>query len=240
MNLPRYFFSKPGRMLLIGLGAGSLAKDYTHERWSVDAVEIDEDVVDVARRYFNLQPEDANTRVMDGRQFLATSQDTYDVILLDAFGSSSIPFHLVTVEAFGLVADRLSDNGLFAINVETQGWDDPIIRWIAATLRIHFDHVLALPMAEPPDRLGNVILLASRRALQPEREPERNETLDPNWRYGLEYARIHAWDNRFEPDVGDVEPLTDDLNRSDLRAEEINMIARKELHLYFGESGGSW
>jgi spermidine synthase len=177
---------------------------------------------------------------MDGRQFLATTDNRYDVILLDAFGSSSIPFHLVTVEAFELVEARLQPEGIMALNLETKGWDDPIIATIAATLRQVFAHVLALPMAEPPDKLGNLIILASDRPLEPLREPERNVTLDPNWRYGLGYAKAHAWDNRFIPKTEGVEPLTDDLNPIDLRAEEINLAARRELHQYFGSQGRSW
>jgi hypothetical protein len=37
---------------------------------------------------------------MDGREFFLTTDRQYDLVLLDAFGSSSIPFHLVTREAF--------------------------------------------------------------------------------------------------------------------------------------------
>jgi spermidine synthase len=240
MNLPKYFRHEAGTMLLIGLGGGSLVKQYDQDGWKVEAVEIDENVTDIARKYFRLKPEDATIYQMDGRQFLSTTKNVYDVVLLDAFGSSAIPFHLVTAEAFGLVASHLVPDGMFAINIESKGWDDPIIGMIVATLKVTFANVVALPMAEPPDRLGNVILLASNRPLEPEREIERNETLDPDWRYGAGYAKAHAWDNRFTPDIKGVSPLTDDLNPIDLRAEEINMIARRDLHQYFGPGGKSW
>jgi spermidine synthase len=227
-------------MLLVGLGGGSLVKQYDQDGWKVEAVEIDEKVIDIAQKYFRLKPDDARIYQMDGRQFLSTTKSVYNVVLLDAFGSSAIPFHLVTAEAFGLVASHLAPDGMFAINIESKGWDDPIINMIVATLKVSFTNVVALPMSEPPDRLGNVVLLASNRPLEPEREIERNETLDPDWRYGAGYARVHAWDNRFTPDITGVPPLTDDLNPIDLRAEEINKIARSDLHQYFGTNGRSW
>jgi spermidine synthase len=240
MNFPRNFFAAPGKMLLVGLGGGTLMREYSDAGWDVDAVEIDEAVISVARKYFGIEPHHGTIHAMDGRRFLTTSEETYDVILLDAFGSSSIPFHLITDETFGLARSRLSADGILAINLETVGWHDPVVASVTAGLRNHYARVLALPMAEPPDRLGNLILLASNGALEPLMEPERNSSLDPNWRYGAGYAQVHAWDNRFEPETAGASPFTDDLNASDIRAEAINTIARKELHQYFGEAVESW
>lgn len=240
MDLPKYFFKNPGSVLLIGLGGGSLAKQYSHASWSVDAVEIDPKVILIARTYFGLQPNDANVIQMDGRSYLASTRKTYDVILFDAYGSSSIPFHLATEEAFGLMAERLNPDGIIALNAEGLGWDDPVIRVLAATLRRQFREVLALPMEEPPDRYGNIVLLASNRPLIPLHEPERNKSLDPDWRFGPGYQQVHAWDNRFTPDISHVTPLTDDLNPIDVLTGKAHLVARQELHRYFKESGESW
>ena len=80
----------------------------------------------------------------------------YDLVVLDAFGSSSVPFHLVTEEAFGLVHSRLNEGGILAMNVEAVGWHDIIVHSLAATLGGQFAHVKVLPMEEPPDTFGNV------------------------------------------------------------------------------------
>ena len=240
MDLPKSFFVQPGKMLLIGLGGGSMVKQYFKDRWKVDAVEIDPKVIKMAYKYFKLDPSEGKVFEMDGRQYLTSTTSTYDVILLDAYGSSSIPFHLATKEAFGLVASHLNPNGLFAINVEAIGWHDPIIATLTATLRQHFTEVLALPMEEPPNKVGNIVLLAGNRKLQPFWEPENNITLDPDWRYGPGYQKVHAWDNRFTEDITNAAILTDDLNPIDLRAEEINLATRKELHSYFEQCGMKW
>ena len=197
-------------------------------------------VIRMAREHFNLSPLEGNIIEMDGRKYLESTGRYYDVILLDAFGSSAIPFHLVTKEVFELIALRLNKGGIFALNVETVGWDDPIVKTLIATLKKVFADVIALPQEEPPNRLGNIIIMASQKKLEPLREPESNVILDPNWRYGPGYQKLHAWDNRFTTDTTDVEILTDDLNPIDIRAEEINLVARKDLHKYFEKSGVSW
>lgn len=239
MELPTYFYDKPGKMLLIGLGAGSLLKQYARRHWRVDAVEIDPDVIEVAYRHFGLIPKDGSVWCMDGRQYLMSTDEQYNLILLDAFGSSSIPFQLTTVEAFGSMASHLTPDGILAVNVEAIGWHDPIVSMLTVTLGRVFREVLTLPMEEPPDRFGNIVLLASNRHLAPRREPPRNDALDPDWRFGPGYQIVHAWDNRFIADTAGFRPLTDDLNPIDVRAGAINLASRQDLHEYF-RGRASW
>ena len=240
LDVPKYFFEKPGTMLLIGLGAGSLVKQYSRDGWKVEAVEIDPEVIRLAHEYFGLQLSDGNVVEKDGRQFVASTRNAYDVIVLDAFGGSSIPFHLLTREAFGLISSHLNQGGILALNLQAVGWNDPIIKTVAVTLKQVFNDVLALPMEEPPNRFGNIVLLASNKKLEPLREPEYNAALAAEWRYGPGYQKVHAWNNRFMPDISGARVLTDDLNPIDVQLKEINLAARRELHKYFDQSGISW
>jgi len=235
LDIARGFFDRPGEMLLMGLGGGSVVKSFKRDGWSVDAVEIDPVVTRIARTHFGLRPDEAEIYEMDARQFLITHDKTYDLIVMDAFGSSSIPFHLVTAEAFGLIRSRLVPGGILAMNVEAVGWHDVIVRSLAATANRQFEHVTVLPIAEPPDQLGNLVLLASSRALDLKEEP-----LVPRDRFSPEYDRAHAWDNRFKVDVADAPVLTDELNPIDVWAERVNLVARKQLHDLFRERGISW
>ena len=229
------FFDKPGRLCLLGLGGGTLARSYARAGWSVDAVEIDPVVVDYAYEYFSLDPTDARIFEMDGRRYLRESVESYDIIIFDAFGGGNIPFQLVTREAFDLAAAKLRPGGVVALNIESIGWRDEIVNSIAATLGTRFANVVALPIAEPPNRLGNIILLASDRQLELPRELPI-----PDYRFSPEYDRAHAWDNRFEPDTRNALILADDRNPIDLWGERINFAARKELHEYFADAGVSW
>jgi hypothetical protein len=121
------------------------------------------------------------------------------------------------------------------LNVESVGWRDILVRSLAATLSDRFENVRALPIAEPPNQLGNLILLAGDRELELEVEPPV-----PTYRFSADYNRAHAWDNRFEPEMDGVPVLTDEKNPVDIWAERINLVARKDLHEYFGSRGLSW
>jgi spermidine synthase len=235
LDIAKGFYKKPGTMLLIGLGGGSVVKQFVRDGWSVDVVEIDPVVTRIANQYFGLKPSEADIYHMDGRQFLIAHPRTYDLIVVDAFGSSSIPFHLVTTEAFGLIRSRLAPGGIVAMNIESVGWRDIIVRSLAATLSDQFSQVRALPIAEPPNQLGNLVLLAADRELELDVEPPV-----PTSRFSADYNRAHAWDNRFEPDIAGVPILTDENNPVDIWAERINLVARKNLHEYFGSRGVSW
>lgn len=235
IDLTKLFFKEPGRCLLAGLGGGSIVKRYSRDGWTIDAVEIDPVVTELAYRYFGLDSSEAEVIHMDGRRYLGITDRMYELIILDAFGSSSIPFHLVTREAFELVASRLKPSGFLVLNTIAVGWDDILIRSITATLKTQFPHVRALPIAEPPYEVGNVVLFASERPIE-----LPYELPSPEDRFSAEYNRVHAWDNRFEPDTRDVPVLTDDRNPVDLWAETIHLTVRKKLSEYFGWEGVYW
>lgn len=105
---------------MIGLGGGTiprvLAKYYPDV--PMDIIEIDPDVIDVAKRFFFFEPTKMmNVVSMDGRRFLRSSRDRYDIIFLDAYDDQSIPFHLTTKEFFEIVKQRLTPVGVVAANV---------------------------------------------------------------------------------------------------------------------------
>ena len=228
LDIAKLFYDEPGRMLLVGLGGGSVVKRFAGEGWRVDAVEIDPVVTRMAREHFGLADEEAAVYHMDGRGFLATTGETFDLVIMDAFGSSSIPFHLVTRESFALIHSRLVPNGILAMNIEATAWHDIFVHSLAVTMQEVFGHVVALPIAEPPNTLGNLVLLASDRPLELDRDPPV-----PTDRFSPEYNRAHAWDNRFEVDPKGVPVLTDDHNPVDIWAEQINLVARRLLHEHF-------
>ena len=108
------------RVLFIGGGGFSGPRqflvDYPHT--SISVVEIDPEVVEASHRYF-LVPR-TNPRleitVMDGRKYLE-SAGVYDLIVLDAYTHTYVPFHLMTDEFMALVDSHLSEDGVFVANV---------------------------------------------------------------------------------------------------------------------------
>jgi spermidine synthase len=109
------------RVVEIGLGGGRTIS-YLSEALpeaSFLAVELDKDVVDLAKKYFRFK-ETANLRsvVSDGRAFLMRTNERWDVIMIDAYRGPFVPFHLLTKEFYALVKSRLAPGGVVVQNIE--------------------------------------------------------------------------------------------------------------------------
>lgn len=111
----------PKSALLIGLGAGSLTKFlYRHRPAArLTAVEIDAEVVHVARLQFKLPPEDERLTVEidDGADLIAASQRQFDLIMVDGFDENARTGRLDTLPFYLNCKARLSANGLFVTNL---------------------------------------------------------------------------------------------------------------------------
>ena len=114
------FSPEPKNILMIGLGAGAMAQflQYYYPNINIDLVEIDGDVVDIAKQHFALT-ETKNTKVhiKDGRVFVKKTKKKYDIVFLDAFRGSFVPFHLKTKEFYEEIKKVLTPNGVFASNL---------------------------------------------------------------------------------------------------------------------------
>ncbi|MBX6316863.1 spermidine synthase [Pigmentiphaga sp.] len=117
-----YLRPDPQRILIIGLGGGSLptALASAVPQARIDVVEIDPAVVRVAHQFFGFR-EGPNMRVhvADGREFVQAagrSGDRYDLVMLDAFDETYIPRHLSTVEFMREVRAILVPGGVLASN----------------------------------------------------------------------------------------------------------------------------
>ncbi|MBF8272397.1 MAG: hypothetical protein HW380_1502 [Magnetococcales bacterium] len=160
--LPRAYHPKGENVLMVGLGAGLIPKWFAEHGLEVTAIDIDANVVDFSRRYFNL-PSSVNVIIGDARHLLMTKTESYDYVLVDVFNGDTTPSHLVSRQAFSLMAQRLSPMGVLAMNLI--GWvdgKDPAINAIVKTLSMIFDtvHVHPASMPEENDTIGNVILVA--------------------------------------------------------------------------------
>ena len=110
----------PKRILMIGLGAGSIST-YLGRAMpdaQIDVVELDPGVISAGKDYFGLRETDRIHLIAgDGRVYLNRHKDLYDLILLDAFRELGIPFHLLTGEFYTLVKEHLAPGGAMASNV---------------------------------------------------------------------------------------------------------------------------
>lgn len=106
----------PGsRVLLLGLGGGILAGHLQRAGFEVDAVELDERITKIAKKYFGMK-ENGDIIVDDGRHLLRISQKKYDLVIFDVFKAEIPPPHLLSLEAFKEARELLSANGFIIVN----------------------------------------------------------------------------------------------------------------------------
>ena len=136
-------------MAIVGLAAGTTARQATavYGAIQIDGYEIDPVIVDVARRYFDMNMPNLNVIVQDGRWGLEHSTRKYQVISLDAYRPPYIPWYLTTREFFTIVRQHLTPDGVATINVGRAPEDRILIDTLAATARTVFPsvHVVDLP-----------------------------------------------------------------------------------------------
>lgn len=112
-------------MAAVGLGVGTLAA-YGQVVRNITFFEIDPAVVKVARDsglFSYIKDSDAKVDIVlgDARLMLARQPDeSYDLIVLDAFSSDAVPVHLLTFEAIRMYMHKLTPDGVLAIHVSNR------------------------------------------------------------------------------------------------------------------------
>ncbi len=130
----------------------------------VDAVEIDGELTDIGREYFDLTGPDLHTYTDDARPWLRQSDGNYDVIVVDAYRQPYIPFYLATTEFFELVRDRLAPGGVVVVNVGHPEGNDDLEQAVAATMAEVFPTVIRDPLES-----ANTLLLGTAEPASKER-----------------------------------------------------------------------
>ncbi len=100
----------PRRVAILGNAAGTTSRAYEEffPSTRVDGVEIDSELSDIGRRYFEMDNPRLRLFHEDARPFLRRTDERFDVISVDAYRQPYIPFYLATREFFELCRDRLA------------------------------------------------------------------------------------------------------------------------------------
>jgi predicted membrane-bound spermidine synthase len=140
---PGFTPNKLHRVGIIGLAGGTIAHQFTQVYGPVpiDGVEIDPAIVNVGRRFFNMNEPNLHVYVQDGRTFLETTHAQYDLVAIDAFEQPYIPFQLTTKEFFATVRAHLSPTGVVALNTGHTTHDYRLVQAFVNTMSQVFPSV---------------------------------------------------------------------------------------------------
>ncbi|GMW02959.1 MAG: hypothetical protein AMXMBFR84_40950 [Candidatus Hydrogenedentota bacterium] len=149
MRTPTGTFPEVRRVAVVGLAAGTIS--HLYDRFfhpaQIDGIELDPEIVDAGRRYFDMNEPNLNVIIGDGRYELNRQSGPYDVVVLDAYKVPYIPWHLTTAEFFEEIRSKLSDDGVVSLNVVALPNDRRLVEAIAATMRTVYPsvHVFNVP-----------------------------------------------------------------------------------------------
>ena len=128
---------------IIGLGAGTIPREFSaiYGHIAIDGVEIDGTIVDLAQHYFHMNEPNLHVIVEDGRYFLQTTKQQYDLIGIDAYQQPYVPFQLTTTEFFHEVRSHLTPTGVAVVNAGRSCCDFRLVEALAQTMRSTFANV---------------------------------------------------------------------------------------------------
>jgi spermidine synthase len=146
----------PGRIAILGNAAGTTARAYGHffEETYVDGVEIDGELTEIGREYFDLENPRLETFTDDARPYLRRTDRTYDAILVDAYRQPYIPFYLATREFFELAKERLNPGGVIFVNAGHPEGNDDLEKVLGATM----DDVFGTVLRDPAEDVNTLLI----------------------------------------------------------------------------------
>jgi spermidine synthase len=182
---------EPARILVVGVGGGTMPmflRAY-YPNATIDAVDIDPDVVQVAKDYFGFREDERlKAHVGDGRAFIENAREPYDIIFLDAFGTRNVPPHLTTAEFMRAVRRAVKPGGLIVGNVWGRS-ANPLFDSMVRTYQEVFDE---LYMLDVPGTTNKILLAL------PRKQSIDRVTL-------IQRARATGTSKRFQFDLGAID-----------------------------------
>lgn len=142
--------TRPRRVLILGGGAFTLPTALMQElpQLELDIIELDSELVDVAREYFGFQPRGlTNIYIGDGGRILETLDKVYDVIIMDVFNNATIPPNFQTFRVAQDMRRCLSNQGTLAVNViaSLHGRQSAALQRMRTVLQSAFHNVQIFP-----------------------------------------------------------------------------------------------
>lgn len=222
--------TKPNKsnILLLGLGGGTVANYLTnYVDANVDAVEFDERIISIAKKYFSLNTK-TNLIADDARHYINACKKKYDIVIFDVFKGEVPPHYVLSKESLAKVKTLLNPNGFIIINFN--GFIDGEVgypaRCVYATLKDAGLNIEILPTPEAEnDR--NILMVASSNSINLNNPAIKISVKNKE----LDLTKIAL--NKNNIDLKNVEVITDDkpfLEFANLKAANIWRKSYYDFH----------
>ena len=103
------------KALVLGMGAGLTSNLLETFNYKVTAVEFDERIIQVAKKFFKLS-QTVDVVHDDARRFINRNTLRFDIVLVDVFKAEEQPFHVLTLESLLKLKKQLNKDGRIIIN----------------------------------------------------------------------------------------------------------------------------
>lgn len=109
---------KGARALLIGMAGGTLCMELKSMGFQTDIVEIDPRMPKLAEKYFGFNPEGFDIYIDDGRHYINTTEQQYDIVIIDVVNGEVQPYHMFTRQAFENLKKRCTKDAMVVVNFQ--------------------------------------------------------------------------------------------------------------------------
>jgi spermidine synthase len=152
--------------LVLGIAGGTQVKDVKEHfpNARVDGVDIDREVMEIGKEYFSLNEDERTSLfVEDARRYVRTTGKSYDLVLVDTFRGTNLPYHLTTREFILELKEKMNPEGVVIVNVisSIEGKGSEVFLRVYSTFSSIFQNVIVVPVGETPGETMNVLLIAT-------------------------------------------------------------------------------
>jgi spermidine synthase len=221
-HLGMLFNPKPTDVLFVGGGGFTGPKNFLalYPDTKIDVIEIDADVINAVETFFDLEKNDPRLHVFndDARRHLSTFEKKYDLIVLDAYASNYVPYHLMTHEFFQTVEKRLESDGIVVSNVigSIEGDNSQLVRAMYKTMKDTFPVSYIFTTEDMPTNVQNIMIVSSNQPYEFDRltflERAKNSSAD----YLVDELSNQEHFYQGMVDTSDVPFMTDQYNPSEV------------------------
>lgn len=209
-------------ILFIGGGGFSGPKNFlnVYPNATIDVVEIDPDVIDAAKKYFSLDYINSDLKRLrifneDARNFISNTNQQYDIIILDAFSKSYVPFHLMTLEYFKILEEKLGRNGVVISNLIGSGVGDTsdLFRAVYKTMSEVFPSLYVFPTVN-----DNFVIIQNVMLIGTKTDKDYNK---------FELTQIASKNNTFYKDIPYATDFVEDLYERKIKTDDVPLLTDK-------------